>query len=185
MTSGVHGAEAWKPLPGFDGWYEVSSLGRMRSYRNHNGGRRETPKIMQGQHDIGGYLCYTVRVTASRYKVAKAHVSVMLAFVGPRPKGMDVAHLNGNKSDNRLENLAYCSRRENLEHMHDHGTAAVGARHPKAKLNPDQVNEIRRLRREWVGLRELGRRFGVSHGAIRRAVLGLTWNERSMAAKAK
>lgn len=101
--------EIWKPIPGHEG-YEASDLGHVRSWR-HTGGvaRRTTPKVLRPRADRDGYL----RVCLGRAKTHHVHTLVARAFLGPRPEGREIDHVNGAKDDNRLANLEYVSGREN------------------------------------------------------------------------
>lgn len=104
--------EEWRPISGFPG-YEVSSLGRVVSHRGRE--PREIGAV------VSGYL----RVRLSRRDVA-VHALVAAAFIGPRPEGQEVRHLNGNPLDNRVQNLAYGTHSENMQDSLLHGT------HPSA-----------------------------------------------------
>jgi hypothetical protein len=107
-------AEEWRPAPGFPG-YEVSSLGRILSRRQ---GREivlaswVTPK---------GY--HFVRLSRSLYdvKAEAVHRLVATTFLGPRPEGMEVRHLDGDSSNNRLANLTYGSHSQNVRDTVAHG----------------------------------------------------------------
>jgi hypothetical protein len=94
--------EIWKPLPGYDGDYEISNLGRIKSNVRLGGG------IMKATVDASGYP--TVEI---RGKNKRVHELVLAAFNGGR-EGTEVGmHANGNKNDNSLKNLSWGSRAEN------------------------------------------------------------------------
>jgi hypothetical protein len=104
--------ENWRPVPGYEGMYEVSDLGRIRNARRGNILALDVIKI--------GYpvaqLCKAG--TRSRFPV---HRLVLTAFVGPKPDGMVARHLNGDKLDNRLSNLQWGTYTENAEDALTHG----------------------------------------------------------------
>lgn len=110
--------EIWKPIPGHEGKYEVSCLGNVRSLTRRvrlvaHG--RETTRVAKGVLlRPGKTQSGHVTVAIGRGNSRPVHQLVMEAFVGPRPEGNEVLHLNGNPSDNRLENLKYGTRRENI-----------------------------------------------------------------------
>ncbi len=106
-------AEEWRRVPGING-YEVSDLGRVRSHR------RRAPRIMQGSRHMDGYLQISVHGDDSRRSFL-VHRLVLLAFVGPPPTGTITRHLDGDPSNNRLENLTYGTQSENVLDAVRHG----------------------------------------------------------------
>ena len=111
--------ETWRPIPGYERTYRVSSLGRVaRVDDRYIDGR--VRKLRTNRH---GYI--DVRLSQDNaFKTHTVHKLVMLAFVGPRPDGAEIRHLNGDGTDNRLVNLTYGSVSENridiTRHGHNH-----------------------------------------------------------------
>lgn len=118
-------SEIWKDIPGFEGRYQVSDQGRVKSLRHPvqispgKDGRKGYVKYVSerilspgtgGNPGAGKHASVSFSLKGRTYSV---HQLVMLAFVGPRPEGMEVCHSNGNGLDNRLENLRYDTRVEN------------------------------------------------------------------------
>lgn len=120
-----NGAERWRSIPGYEGAYEVSNLGRVRSLDRvviDSRGRslRLRGRVMAGTLDAIG------RPVANLYagKVCtlwRVCTLVMTAFVGPRPEGMECCHNNGNPADNRLGNLRWDTHSANAMDMVRHG----------------------------------------------------------------
>lgn len=107
---------------------------------------------------------------------------VCAAFNGPRPDGMTCSHLNGNRSDNRPENLAWEPLLQNIRRRAEHGTWLANEKNPSAKLTWYQVREIRRRHSAGEANQcELARQFGVTHSAVNYVVNGRTWREPSTA----
>ena len=111
--------EEWKPVPGYEGHYEVSSEGRVRSLRRElysdrwAGYRTISERIMKPTPGgTIGYLAVTLRLNRQP-KTHTVHTLVAAAFLGPRPEGMDVMHADDDPQNNRLENLSYGTRSEN------------------------------------------------------------------------
>lgn len=119
--------EQWRAVPGYEGMYEVSDQGRVRSLDRHvpNNFRLSGFTFVRGRmmvpiDDTRGYL--RVGLTkANRKKHFRIHQLVLMAFVGPCPTKQEVRHLNGIKTDNRLENLQYGTKLENVQDILKHG----------------------------------------------------------------
>jgi hypothetical protein len=102
--------EIWKEVPGYEDLYEVSSLGRVKSLSN-NGDKKEKIRVLR--LDIHGYL--SINLSNKKIKRYKVHQLVAMAFLGHTPCGnkLVVDHINGIKTDNRLENLQIVTIRYN------------------------------------------------------------------------
>ena len=104
--------ERWLPIPGFEGHYSVSDRGAVVNAR----GKTLSPR------DTGtGHLQLALYKDNQRHNL-QVHRLVLAAFVGPCPDGMEVRHLNGDPTDNRLTNLKYGTSAENKQDMLRHGT---------------------------------------------------------------
>lgn len=158
--------ERWRSIEGHPD-YEVSDLGRVRSWKNGKWGRRETPRLLMQSLSRNGYL----RVNLDTSTVRLIHQLVLEAFVGLRPPGTQCAHGNGDPLDNHLSNLRWATPEENGADNARHGVTK-GERHGSHKLTDEAVREIKRspLRNH-----ELAAQFGVSHGAISRVRSGQAW----------
>ena len=106
---------SWKPIPGYPD-YHVSGVGDVKSFR-YGKDRLLSPGSNKGYPQVI-LSADGVRTTCTIHKL------VMLSFVGPRPDGMQIRHLNGVRSDNHLENLKYGTSKENhadtVLHGHNH-----------------------------------------------------------------
>ena len=102
--------------------YRVGSDGSVWSRRNARWGFGEWRRL-RGWLDGSGYRCYGLMLPdAKAGRTYRGHVLVMLAFRGERPAGMDICHANGDPADNRLTNLRYDTRRENIADAQRAGT---------------------------------------------------------------
>lgn len=133
--------EIWKAITDWEGYYEVSNLGRVRSLdRLVPDGRwgklRRVPgKIMKPYKDRKKYSHLIIQLSkGGRSKVEAAfplvHKLVLEAFISPRPKGLEACHNNGDGTDNRLENLRWDTHRANMADQLKHGTR------PPKKMKP-------------------------------------------------
>jgi hypothetical protein len=112
----------WRPIPGWEDYYEVSNHGEIRSLdRVVTDGKvfRGKPKALKLGNN--GYV-HTSLYRGGQAKYSTVHRLVMLTFVGPRPVGHDICHRNGVRVDNRVENLYYGTRSENNLDKRAHGT---------------------------------------------------------------
>lgn len=114
MTNSV---ETWLPIPGYEGSYEVSSIGNVRSLprtvkRSDGWAMKVKGRMLKIRPWGAGYNCVDLW-KGNRGHVENVHVLVAAAFLGPRPDGMVVCHYNDVKTDNRVENLRYASRVDN------------------------------------------------------------------------
>lgn len=149
-------SENWRPVPGYEGRYEVSDQGRVRSLdryvRTVSRAGRESLRPVRGVllrpvERYDGYL--QVGLCGENYLV---HALVAKAFLPPPPPGLHyVCHRDGSRARNAVANLRYDTPKGNSADMAVHGTLRHGTANPAAKLTPGQVLEIRRLRaRGWT-----------------------------------
>jgi hypothetical protein len=132
--------ELWKSVPVCSA-YEASSLGRIRRVRA--GTRTRIGHVLSLNAPSNRYLSATLVWRGKRTYVA-VHSLICELFHGPRPSlRHQAAHLNGNRHDNRADNLAWVLPTENEAHKAIHGTKVQGEKIPGAKLTSDKVREIR------------------------------------------
>lgn len=168
--------EVWRPIPGYEGLYQVSNRGRVWS--SWRGGR-----LLKAVHaGRPGYLRLRVILcNGETRRQVGVHQLVMLAFVGPCPPGMEVLHNDGNEYRNWWpENLRYGTHKENQQDMVRHGRAMgcgkLGSEHPKAKLTEDLVRQIRcEYAAGGVTERDLSARHGVNVSTLHRLLVRKTW----------
>lgn len=162
--------EEWRPVPGHEGFYELSNLGNVRSL--HFDPPR--PVSTRGT-DKDGYP--VVALTRGPYERSTyaLHPLVCTAFHGrPSAPGQEAAHLDGVRTNARADNLEWTSKKENQAHRRIHGTDPAGERHPNAKLSTSDVVAIRRARGSEFGA-TLAARFGVSRSTIYDIWQGKSW----------
>lgn len=125
-TNTLEEVEIWKPVPGYEGLYAVSNKGNVKTFLNRNG-----KKHLKLRRNRFGYY----RVALYKDKKVKSmgvHRVVALAFIGQPPQeDFVINHINGIKTDNRVENIEWCSSGDNTRHA-----IAMGLR---PKINPHCV----------------------------------------------
>ncbi len=105
--------EVWSPVEGYENLYEVSNLGRVRSYHNNKYGIAKTPKIIKGQSGLYNTI---VLARNGEKKTVYLHRLVAVAFVD-NPHGYnEINHIDGNKKNNCYSNLEWVTHKENMEH---------------------------------------------------------------------
>lgn len=106
--------ERWLPIPGYEGHYEVSDQGQVRSRKY---GRC---RVLHVYPDTGGYPHLGLHLDGVKLAWC-VHRLVMLAFVGPRPSHLEIRHLDGDVGNARLDNLTYGTKSENAQDTLRHG----------------------------------------------------------------
>lgn len=160
----------WRPVSEFPGLYEVSSCGLLRSVRNRR------PRILKPGLNEHGYLRFQIHASDGKRYCRLVNRMVCEAFHGPPPPDRPLAaHLNGIRTDNRAENLQWCSPRENASHKVAHGTLLFGESHPQSKLTSDAVRDIRSRPPQKVGLKDLAQKYGVSWETVASIRRGKGW----------
>lgn len=169
--------EDWVPIPGYVGFYEVSSLGRVRSLTRCVGGRygneMRKGQIMVARPNHEGYPLVGLRKDGKKRSFA-VHVLVLRAFIGECPPGLEARHLNGLRSDARLSNLEWNTKQVNMSDREAHGGTLRGEKSPKARLASQQVKDIRASK---LSQRQLAAVHGVSKFAIYSVKAGRTWKQ--------
>jgi hypothetical protein len=170
--------ETWKPVAGYEGSYEVSDRGNVRSVDrlvHFSDGRVRRYKSQARTHhtDNFGYKKVTLKVNGASWR-AHIHVLVAEAFIGPRPDGMVVCHCDGDHLNNRPGNLRYDTVQGNIDDTERHGTRAKGERQGAAILTADRVKAIRALRGKLTQ-QDIADRFGTSKTNVCNIQRGNRW----------
>jgi len=164
--------EIWRPIQGYEGRYDVSNHGRVKSLKRkcrswHHGteGIRKVPgKIILG----GGKRYRLVQLRdGKKGRYFKVHRLVLEAFVGPCPDGMEACHNDGNSFNNHVGNLRWDTPINNHADRKSHGTNMEGQENGNAKLTNSDVEQIKHLLKHTnLYLSEIAKMFNVSTGLI-------------------
>lgn len=163
--------EVWKDIKGYEGLYQVSNLGRVKSVK-----RNLTLKPCNRNR----YLIVLLSKNGIK-KAINVHRLVAQAFIPNPDDKRTVNHIDGNKQNNCVDNLEWCSQSENVKHAYDNKLkVVVGERNPAHKLTTNDVLFIRKnyKPRDCVfGLNALSKKFNVNKSTILRVIRGVSWHE--------
>lgn len=147
--------------------YQVSDDGQVRSPRG---------RLRKLYRDEQGRLSLVITAPGEPPILCRVHRLVALAFLGPPPTPVhEVRHLNGNASDNRKENLAWGTSKENSADSLIHGTRSRGSQRPNAVLDEDAVLAIVNRVNSGESVTALAREYGVAQSGISLIMSGRHW----------
>lgn len=167
--------EVWKDILGFEGYYQVSNLGKVRSLDRVVEKKDGTSQLYKGRMmrpQYAGakreYLHICLSMGATRIGVF-VHQLVALAFLGEPKDGWHVHHINGKEDDNRASNLMYIEFRTHcsFHNQGEHNNSAV--------LTKEDVAVIKKLLKEGMRGTEIARKFGVNKNTIYNIRHGRNW----------
>ena len=174
--------EIWKPIPGFGGHYEASSLGNVRSKdrivvrKNPKTGKQteffyKAKMLSPCSSDKYGHQVVHISFDSKKKNVF-VHTMILLAFVGERPDGMECCHINGEPTDNRPENLRWDTHYANNQDRKLHGMYVTGQNHPMATLSEKNILAIRSSGKSNKELRQI---YPISNSQMHRILTRQSW----------
>jgi len=169
-------AENWRPILGFEGYYEISDQGRVRSLPRPNNRNPDyhRARVLRPGRSRSRYFTVGLKVggvETRRY----IHRMVLEAFVGPARPDQEARHIDGTRVNNQLANLAWGTRKENAGDRVAHGTHPVGSRNGFAKLKETDIPGIRAAHAAGISPSAIARRFDVHRMTIVCITKGRTW----------
>jgi hypothetical protein len=166
--------ERWHSIQNFEESYEVSIFGRIKSLprtaRYKNGVRSVPTRILRAHIGNHGYLMVMLYSDTGMQNFT-VHSLVAGAFLGPRPFGLVVHHIDANKLNNYASNLAYISFHENLEHR----IFSRGEDHYFAKLRNGDIPRIRLLASQGRKVSQIAEIYDVSPATVSDVLRRRTW----------
>lgn len=180
----IEPCEEWRLVLGYEGLYEVSDHGRVRSCgwvtqtRNRYGEMRRKSQaqlLKPMPHPTWGHMRVGLRKDGRKQRFM-VHRLLALAFLPPAPADKPlVLHRDGDPANNRVSNLYWGDNKDNTQDAIAHGTLPRGEQASQSKLTEAQVRAIRARRQSGATLRALAREYGVTHRAIRLCALRQSW----------
>lgn len=173
--------EEWRDAPGYEGIYHISNKGRIKSFVRGGGPALMKPAIVGPRR---GY--WAVRLTKDgKAKGQYIHRLVLMAF-DPRENcaELEVNHKNFDTHDASLENLEWCTPKENTHHFNSSGrprakNTCMGVSHHFSKLTDADVLQIRELyaanKHHRHIQRDIAKQYGLNKGTVRSILIGQTW----------
>ena len=176
--------ELWQDIPNYEGWYQVSTQGRIR--RMKAGKRTFIGRISKGWLHASGYPVIKL-YREGKYTTIFIHILVATAFIGKKPDGFQTNHIDGNRANNCIENLEWVTPLENVHHA-DYVLGNIHKRREKrgelsfnVKLTDKIVMQMRQLHREQgIGCWRLSKMFFISKTQAHRIIKGESWSHLPM-----
>lgn len=156
--------EEWKDVPGYEGIYEVSSFGRIKSIARMKQARvdylpyQTTERFLYQQKSKNGYMMVCLAKDGAK-RTYSVHRLVLRAFLGEPQHKHEACHANGIRDDNRIENLRWDTRVNNFKDRESHGNTARGEKNGWSKLNDETVKLILA---DGRSNREIAKTYGIA-----------------------
>ena len=171
--------ENWIPVKGYEGFYEVSDHGRVKSLSRYVRCHTDSKRLHKGkilENIIPPDRYYKALLCRNgETKQVYIHTLVCEAFIGPRPKNSHCMHLDGDKKNNHISNLRYGSPSCNAAFMIDDGTVSRGVKRYNAKLDEVKVREIRKLAKKGISHRLIAEQYGIGRRTACAIALKQNW----------
>ena len=162
----------WRPIPDFEGLYEVSSDGRIRSVGRRIGA--VVGRIMKPHSDRDGYQRVELRKDHQRI-VVRIHRVVAKVFIGECPRDKQVDHVDGIKTNNDYSNLEYVTSIENLRRATVLGLKAKGERNGASHLTKSEIILVRTLSTQGIEGKEISAMTGISTSHVSSIINRKAW----------
>lgn len=163
------------PLPGFPGYFATTDGVIWSTWRRGPGGyAAQAPRPLKDAPDGRGYRKVTL-VSGKRRCTRTVHRLILETFVGFSCRGEEARHLNGNRTDNRLDNLAWGTSRQNQADRASHGTVPNGESHPASKISTRDVQILRSMHQRGTSAAAAARQLGVNYQTAYDAIARKTW----------
>jgi hypothetical protein len=169
----------WKAIPGFHNLYKISDDGQIMRMATHGLHPKAIQRLLSAHQKPNGYWAVDLQKDQERHR-SYLHRLVWEAFRGAIPSGLEINHKDGNRNNNRLDNLELVTRSDNMLHcfqsLNPSRKRRFGETHHKAKLTEEDVSKILSLY-GTMPAPKIGKMFGVSKTAIHYIAKGRNWKQ--------
>lgn len=177
--------EVFMPIEGYEGLYEVSNFGRIKSLERlkklpgkNQGFKIKEEQILKNRVNKSGYVVASL-CKNGKVKVHLVHRLVLIAFVPNPLKKKCVNHIDSNRSNNMISNLEWVTHSENSKHAYEYGfkepIAIKGVRHYRSTFSIEDIHAIRSMIRSKKSVVYIASVFNVTESAISGVKFGRTW----------
>lgn len=173
--------EIWKDIPDFEGKYQISNFGRVKSMLRYQvfskGGKIEIPEKIRKPILNSEYLNITLSISKNNIRMKRIHILVATCFI-PNPENKpQVNHKDGDKLNNHVDNLEWVTSSENLQHAYDTGLKFqhIGEKNPGARFTNTDVILIKSRLSCGEKYKNIAKSIGCNAETIRNIKTGKTW----------
>ena len=173
--------EYWSDIPNYEGYYQVSNHGNVRSLNRsvvQQNGRKQFIKGKTIKPHLTNKGYFKVHLWRDGKKISRSiHRLVAMAFLANSLNKPQVNHINGCKTDNNLCNLEWNTQSEQQIHAYQNGLQARGEKHHYAKLSLEEVIQIKQSLKSQVLQKDLAAKFNISQQTISAIKTNSRWND--------
>lgn len=175
--------ELWRDIPGFEAKYRVSNLGRVLSVERVVGNKNIKETILRTTIAKNGYERVSLTTTQRNHKMFSVHRLVSEAFIPfDEKENLQVNHIDGNKTNNRFDNLEWVTPKQNIEHAVTTGLfdSLSGERSHLSSYTEDKILNVIELLKKDLGPSEVSRITGVDRAVCSKINNGTSWKRFSV-----
>ncbi len=172
--------EIWKDIPGYEGLYQASNKGRIKSLERYYKSAillKMPENIKKQTINYKGYWFLHLSKNGKKHPTT-VHKLIILTFKGPKPyPEATVNHIDSNKLNNQDNNLEYCSVKDNILHFRKNINDYIGINHPMARLSEEDVISIRKEYKELkTKQKDIAKKYNITQVMVSRIIVRKAWN---------
>lgn len=177
--------EIWKDIPGYEGYYQISNTGNIKSLDRFIVKKNGAKVFLQGKYvsvSVHKHGHHVVRLwKENNTKLYNLYRLLALVYISNPENKKEVNHIDGNRMNFDLKNLEWVTASENMKHAYVNGLSKCnfekGFKHKRSKLNNEKLDEIFERRKSGKKLNEIANEFGLNFQYVSRLLKGLTYGK--------